>query len=120
MAQVLLSYKTEGRTAPGAIAAQLAKAGLGIDLVTRASDETSTEADIEANETAIDAAECVVTLWSRASSASNDVLLEAQRAMSQRKLVLSELQSAALPPTLAGQQLIDVSTWLLTRGAKDL
>ena len=120
MAEILLSYRTEERATAEALARQLADAGLPIGLAARPAGETPTEEEIDANEKEIDSVECLVTLWSRSSSGSRYVQIEAQRAASQHKLIIADLQNVALPPTLMGQPLTDISSWLLTRDAAEL
>jgi TIR domain-containing protein len=118
MADILLSYKSEELATAEALALQLREAGLLIGLAERPSDQAPTANEIDANEKEIDGAECVVVLWSRSSPPY--VLMEAQRAASQHKLVIADLQNVALPAPLAGQPVIDISSWLVTRNAAEL
>jgi hypothetical protein len=120
MADILLSYRTQERATADALAGHLADSGFSVSLAPRQSGSKPNEAEIDTNANQIDDATCVVTLWSRASSKAPSVLLEAQRAASQRKLVVADLQNTALPATLAGQPLIDLSGWIVTRDAADL
>ena len=120
MADILVSYRREERATAEALASQLADSGLSVGLVPRFAGDKPSDNEIDENSKQIDEASCVITLWSRAASGERFVLLEAQRAASQRKLVIADLQNAALPPTIAGRPLVDISGWLLTREAAEL
>ena len=120
MGDILLSYRTEEQVTADALASHLVEAGLSVRLGTRLSEENPTEKEIQLNEEEIDDADCVVTLWSRGASGSRNVLIEAQRAASQRKPVIADLQNIPLPPTISGQPLVDLSSWLVTRQAAEL
>jgi hypothetical protein len=59
----------------------------------------------------LEAARCVVALWSRVSNASNVQFDEANYALSRGTLVIARLDTTELPLGLRAVQHIDLSTW---------
>ena len=120
MDEIILSYKIEDLLTAEALASHLTQNGLLVRLGTRLPEMNPTEAEVQLNENEVDGATCVVTLWSRGASGSRNVLIEAQRAASQQKLVIADLQGVPLQPTIAGQPQVDLSNWLITRQTAEL
>lgn len=108
VAQIFLSYAHQNRAAVAKIAEGLEMQGFSVwwDQRLRAGDDFG--ADIEG---ALDAAKCVVVVWSTAARNSLWVRAEANAALEQDKLVqvASERVRPPLPFTML--QLIDLADW---------
>lgn len=105
---VFLSYATADRPRVGVLRDILLAEGLEVwwDQDIDGGDRWREEIRIK-----LDAAACVVTLWTEASTASDAVREEAARAQSAGKLVHARLDAAPLPYGFSETQYVDLAEW---------
>jgi len=108
MSDVFVSYASDERGRAGYVVSLLEVAGFTVwwDRALSVSQNYS-----KAIQKALEEAKCVVTLWSRASLASEWVLGEATYALQDRKLVACWMEDVRLPPPFNVTQSLDLRQW---------
>ncbi len=117
VSDVFLSYAAENRSAARTIAEVLQRRGL---TVAWNWDQLDADAAVEATERELDAARCVVALWSEAAAASGWVEPEALAGLRGAGLVQAHLDGVKIPRRLRRAATVDLTGWDGSRVAPDL
>ncbi len=117
MSDVFLSYAPDDRAAARAIAEVLERRGL---TVAWDWDQFSGDEAVEATERELDAARCVVALWSQSAAASGWVEPEALAGLRGAGLVQARLDDVKIPRRLRRAATFDLTGWDGSRVAPDV
>ena len=108
MSDIFVSYKRAQQVKARQLVSALAARGWDVwwDWNIPTGNDWKAELDRE-----LDAAGCVLVLWTRDSAQSEWVLYEARHAQSAGKLVQALLEPGQAPPEFATRQAVDLSDW---------